>query len=136
MPNCKTWGVRIALDDTGSGNSTLAFLVQTHADIIKIDRSILLRARSPGQPAHLLRNLVNVCADYSPYVIIEGVEDEADLEFVRQSGAHGVQGYLLALPTLTPSWWNSAVLITVQDAVLLRTQFYPDQAPQGYGFSF
>lgn len=129
-------GVRIALDDTGSGNSTLAFLVQTHADIIKIDRSILLRARSPGQPAHLLRNLVNVCADYSPYVVIEGVEDEADLEFVRQSGAHGVQGYLLALPTLTPPWWNSAVLITVQDAVLLRTQFYPDQAPQGYGFSF
>ncbi|AYR21874.1 EAL domain-containing protein [Alcaligenes faecalis] len=129
-------GVRIALDDTGSGNSTLAFLAQTHADIIKIDRSILLRARSPGQPAHLLRNLVNVCADYCPYVVIEGVEDETDLEFVRQSGAHGVQGYLLALPTLTPSWWDSPALISVQDAVLLRTQFYPGQTPQGYGFSF
>lgn len=129
-------GVRIVLDDTGSGNSTLAFLAQTHADIIKIDRSILLRARSPGQPAHLLRNLVNVCTDYCPYVVIEGVEDEADLEFVRQSGAHGVQGYLLALPTLTPSWWDSPALITVQDAVLVRTQFYPGQVPQGYGFGF
>lgn len=129
-------GVRIALDDTGSGNSTLAFLAQTHADIIKIDRSILLRARSPGQPAHLLRNLVNVCADYCPYVVIEGVEDETDLEFVRQSGAHGVQGYLLALPTLTPSWWDSPALITVQDAVLVRTQFYPGHVPQGYGFGF
>ncbi|QXR37031.1 EAL domain-containing protein [Alcaligenes aquatilis] len=129
-------GVRIALDDTGSGNSTLAFLAQTHADIIKIDRSILLRARSPGQPAHLLRNLVNVCADYCPYVVIEGVEDETDLELVRQSGAHGVQGYLLALPTLTPSWWDSPALITVQDAVLVRTQFYPGHVPQGYGFGF
>ncbi|MEJ6666999.1 MAG: EAL domain-containing protein [Alcaligenes aquatilis] len=129
-------GVRIALDDTGSGNSTLAFLAQTHADIIKIDRSILLRARSPGQPVHLLRNLVNVCADYCPYVVIEGVEDETDLELVRQSGAHGVQGYLLALPTLTPSWWDSPALITVQDAVLVRTQFYPGHVPQGYGFGF
>lgn len=129
-------GVRIALDDTGSGNSTLSFLAQTHADIIKIDRSILLRARSPGQPAHLLRNLVNVCADYCPYVVIEGVEDETDLEFVRQSGAHGAQGYLLALPTLTPSWWDSPALITVQDAVLVRTQFYPGHAPKGGSLDF
>lgn len=129
-------GVRIALDDTGSGNSTLAFVVQTHADIIKIDRSILLRARSPGQPAHLLRNLVNVCADYSPYVIIEGVEDEADLKFVRHSGAHGVQGFLLARPTLTPPWLDTPSMITVQDAVLVRTQFYPGQAVQDYGLGF
>ncbi len=129
-------GVRIALDDTGSGNSTLAFLVQTHADIIKIDRSMLLRARSPGQPTHLLRNLVNVCADYCPYVVIEGVEDEADLEFVRQSGAHGVQGFLMALPTLSPSWLESPAVITVQDAVTVRTQFYPGQALEDYGFGF
>ncbi|KAA1286522.1 diguanylate phosphodiesterase [Alcaligenes faecalis] len=129
-------GVRIALDDTGSGNSTLAFLVQTHADIIKIDRSILLRARTPGQPAHLLRNLVNVCADYSPYVVIEGVEDEADLEFVRLSGAHGVQGFLLALPTIHPHWLKPSDVITVRDAVYVRTQFYPGEPLADYGFGF
>ncbi len=129
-------GVRIALDDTGSGNSTLAFLVQTHADIIKIDRSILLRARTPGQPAHLLRNLVNVCADYSPYVVIEGVEDEADLEFVRQAGAHGVQGFLLALPSINPPWLEAPALITVQDAVYARAQFYPGQPMADYGLRF
>jgi EAL domain-containing protein (putative c-di-GMP-specific phosphodiesterase class I) len=128
--------VRIALDDTGSGNSTLAFLVQTHADIIKIDRSILLRARTPGQPAHLLRNLVNVCADYSPYVVIEGVEDEADLEFVRLSGAHGVQGFLLALPTIHPHWLKPSNVITVRDAVYVRTQFYPGEPLADYGFGF
>ncbi|HRK85018.1 EAL domain-containing protein [Alcaligenes sp. HNGD-HTN06] len=129
-------GARIALDDTGSGNSTLAFLVQTHADIVKIDRSILLRARRPGQPTHLLRNLVNVCADYSAYVIIEGVENEADLDLVRHSGAQGAQGYLLARPTLTPTWWEHPSFITVQDAVLVRTRFYPGCAPLGHRLGF
>lgn len=104
-------GVQIALDDLGAGNSTLEFLAQCSADIVKIDRSILLRSRNLHHSPDLLRNLVRLCSDYSSTVIIEGVESKPELDAARYSGAQGVQGFFIAMPQTEPTWLNQPVMV-------------------------
>ncbi len=104
-------GARIAIDDLGGGFTTFEFLARCRPDVVKVDRSILLRACSSGAPANLLSNLVRVCTDYSPCIVVEGVETEQELEVVSRSGAHAFQGFLTAPPTLEPVWLESPPLV-------------------------
>lgn len=97
-------GTRIALDDIGVGNTTWDFLARARPDVAKIDRSILTRSRSLGYSPDVLRNLVRVCADYSPCVVVEGIETDMEMSGARYAGAQAVQGYLIARPSLYPDW--------------------------------
>lgn len=104
-------GTRIAIDDLGSGFTTLEFLARCRPDVVKIDRSVLLRACLPEAPVDLLGNLVKVCADYSPCIVVEGVETARDLEVVVRSRAQAFQGFLNHPPTLEPAWLNESPII-------------------------
>ncbi|WP_186027496.1 EAL domain-containing protein [Burkholderia gladioli] len=104
-------GVRIAIDDLGAGFTTFEFLSCCQPDVVKIDRSVVLRACDPQAPVHLLRNLVRMCADYSACVVVEGVETEPQWEAACIAGAHAVQGYLFACPKLQPLWLNRAPVV-------------------------
>ncbi|QHI96783.1 EAL domain-containing protein [Xylophilus rhododendri] len=112
-------GVRLAVDDFGAGHSTLEFLSQARADVVKIDRSVLLRSRDTRHSPDLLRNLARVCADYSPCVVVEGVETDAELDAARRAGANGVQGFLIERPDTRPAWLTHGVAL-VADAHGLR----------------
>lgn len=98
------YGAHIALDDMGAGHSSLEFLSTAGADVVKIDRSILLRACDLGHSPDLLRNLVQVCADYCPCVVVEGVETTAELRVARYAGAQAIQGFLIQKPSKQPEW--------------------------------
>jgi len=107
-------GTRIALDDMGAGHTTLEFLSSARADVVKIDRSILLRSRELQHSPDLLRNLARVCADYSPCVVVEGIESKTELQTARYAGAKGVQGYWIERPSIQPDW-----LVIQKHAVVL-----------------
>ncbi|MGS1053423.1 EAL domain-containing protein [Burkholderia glumae] len=104
-------GVRIAIDDLGAGFTTFEFLSRCQPDVVKIDRSVLLRDSDPEAPAHLLRNLVRMCSDYSTCVVVEGIETKPQWEAACIAGAHAVQGYLLACPQVQPRWLNRAPVV-------------------------
>lgn len=109
-------GTRIALDDIGVGHTTLEFLSSVRANVVKIDRSILLRSREPQYSPDLLRNLTKMCADYSPCVVVEGIESKVELQAARYAGARGVQGYWIEKPSTQPGWLQMQKHVVVVDA--------------------
>ncbi len=104
-------GTCIAIDDLGAGFTTFEFLARCRPDVVKIDRAVLLRACEADAPAGLLGNLARVCADYSPCIVVEGVENAQELEVVCRSGAQCVQGFLNAPPDVAPAWLDAAPVV-------------------------
>lgn len=92
-------GFLVALDDFGSGYSSLSYLTKMPIDIIKFDMSLIHTLRSTNRDAVIIRSLAEMChkADYQ--VVAEGIEDQQLLELVKNSGffTH-VQGFHLGRP--------------------------------------
>lgn len=99
-------GVGIAIDDFGAGNTPIHYLAKIRPDIIKIDRSILLRSRDPHYSPDLLRHFTKVCHDYTPCVVIEGIENTEELAAAQYAGGQCIQGFLIQRPDIEPAWLN------------------------------
>lgn len=93
-------GVRIALDDIGKEAGSLDILHKVRANIVKLDKSVLEETAEGELPARLLQGMVGICADHGVTVIVEGIDSAAKLDVALTAGAAGVQGYLIARPTL------------------------------------
>lgn len=93
-------GCIIAIDDFGIGNSNFGRLLEISPDIVKLDRSLLVRAGNDARTERLLPKLVEMLHDSGCQVVIEGVESERDAWIAQQSGADMVQGYYFAMPGL------------------------------------
>lgn len=93
-------GFGLAMDDFGDGYSNLSGLLDRTVDVIKIDRSLLLKADTP-EGSRLYRRLVGLCHDLGYRVIAEGVETAAQLALVQSAGVDAVQGWHFA-PALAP----------------------------------
>jgi diguanylate cyclase (GGDEF)-like protein len=101
-------GVKLAMDDLGSGYSSLQRLAALPFSTIKIDQSLLLRMReSPIQTLSLVSTIVQMGRDFERHIVVEGLEDEGMIEAARALGAHHGQGYGLARPMIAaeiPGW--------------------------------
>ncbi|WP_175253529.1 EAL domain-containing protein [Pseudomonas sp. BMW13] len=107
----QTLGCRIAIDDFGSGFTTLDFVRRVQPDIIKIHAGYLHRARESEQSVEVLSNLVGISSRFAPNVVIEGVESEEDLVLARETSANWAQGNLFKAPQLWPSWSRHPLFI-------------------------
>jgi diguanylate cyclase (GGDEF)-like protein len=90
-------GVRLALDDFGSGHANLAYLLRLPFQILKIDRQAL-RISDPAQRRQVLTALLALGRAFSLEVLAEGVESLDDLALLRELGYDHAQGYLLGRP--------------------------------------
>ncbi len=95
-------GVRVALDDIVPGRGCLDILTKLHANIIKLDKSVLGRTADGRPSLRMLQGLVRLCADRSACVVVEGIETAEDQMAAQRAGAHGVQGFHIARPMLQP----------------------------------
>jgi EAL domain-containing protein (putative c-di-GMP-specific phosphodiesterase class I) len=100
-------GVRIALDDTGSGHAGLEILSKIRFDFVKIDRLLIVDAMVNREARGVLAGIMAIARASGSYVIAEGIETGEMLDFVnaahlpsreRPPGVRGVQGYLLGRP--------------------------------------
>ena len=92
-------GVKLAMDDLGSGYSSLRRLSVLPFDAVKTDQSLLLQIRSlPVQTLSLVSTIVQMGRDFDLDVIAEGLEDDAVIEAVTILGAGYGQGYGLGRP--------------------------------------
>lgn len=91
-------GVRIGLDDFGTGLSSLERLVELPLDAVKIDRAFVVRMTHSAAHAHIVRAVVELGHRLGLTVVAEGVEDRRTLKMVRELGADRVQGFLCAAP--------------------------------------
>ena len=90
-------GVRVALDDFGTGQSSLSQLADLPVDVVKIDKSFVVRAQQDGGRL-LLRSVLSMCRALGLRVVVEGVEDLATLPSLLADGCHLGQGYALGRP--------------------------------------
>jgi diguanylate cyclase (GGDEF)-like protein len=91
-------GVAIALDDFGSGYSSLTSLEQLPISRVKLDRLLIAAVDSNPRSAAIVRSIVALCHGLGLQVVAEGVERAAQLEFLSRCGPIGVQGFLLGNP--------------------------------------
>ena len=92
-------GVKLSMDDLGTGYSSLQRLAELPFDIIKVDQALLTHIRrDPKNTLIVIRTLLRLGRDLGRDVIIEGLEDASMIEAVVQLGARYGQGYGLARP--------------------------------------
>jgi diguanylate cyclase (GGDEF)-like protein len=91
-------GVTVALDDFGTGFSSLTSLERLPLDRVKLDRSLIAEVDTNPRSAAIARSIVGLCRSLGLQVTAEGVEREAQLEFLNGCGEMQVQGYLIARP--------------------------------------
>jgi len=89
-------GVRLAMDDVGTGHSNLAYMQTLGVDVIKIDRVFVDMIKSDTQTVPVLDGLISMCRDLGTDIVAEGVETEAQALYLRSRGVVMAQGFLFA----------------------------------------
>ncbi|WP_165857715.1 putative bifunctional diguanylate cyclase/phosphodiesterase [Marinobacter sp. JSM 1782161] len=91
-------GVAIALDDFGSGYSSLAYIRNLPLDQLKIDRSLVSGVDYDSEKRAILEMILTLCERLKLDVVAEGIENEAELSCLLGMGAHYGQGFLFSRP--------------------------------------
>lgn len=91
-------GVGVALDDVGTGFSSMAYLRDLPLDTLKIDRSFVAEVDRDARNASICEALLTLGRSLGLQVVAEGVENDAQLQWLRAHGCDQVQGYLLGRP--------------------------------------
>lgn len=98
MQALRELGVRFSLDDFGTGYSSLNFLKRLPLDQFKIDQSFVQGLPDVVGDVAIIRMILALSAPLELLVVAEGVETEAQFEFLRAHGCHKFQGYLFGRP--------------------------------------
>jgi diguanylate cyclase (GGDEF)-like protein/PAS domain S-box-containing protein len=94
----KALGVRIAMDDFGSGYSSLTYLQAFPFDKIKIDRAFVMNLGRNPQSAAIIRAMIGLGHGLDISIVAEGVETQEQLSFLAVEACDQVQGYFLGKP--------------------------------------
>lgn len=98
LPRLKTLGFKIAIDDFGSGYSSLGQLQQLPADVLKLDRSFVSHGVTGRREQIVLENIIRMAGDLGMTVICEGVEDQIQSEVLQGMGCRFAQGFFFHRP--------------------------------------
>lgn len=91
-------GVRVAIDDFGTGYSSLSYLKRLPVDMIKIDRSFVTGLPDDERDAALCDLLLGIAQRFNLIALAEGIETEAQFDWLREHDCEAGQGFLLARP--------------------------------------
>lgn len=94
----KLFGVKLSIDDFGTGYSSISQLVDLPFDEIKIDRSFVSQLGQNTKAQAIVCATFNLVSSLSFTLIVEGVETQAQLDFLQEQGNCIVQGFLLSKP--------------------------------------
>ncbi|MEC5399217.1 EAL domain-containing protein [Uliginosibacterium sp. H1] len=90
--------IGLALDDFGTGYSSLAYLKRLPIERLKLDRSFVMDLPGDVEDAAITTATLSMARDLGLQVVAEGVESEAQCDYLKRGGCQSIQGYLLARP--------------------------------------
>lgn len=91
-------GVEINIDDFGTGYSNLSYLMQLPISTLKIDRTFIDPMDINGRNVEIVHTILQLAQSFGINVIAEGVENESQVEKLKDLNCQGAQGYLFARP--------------------------------------
>ncbi len=98
LQRLRTLGVRMSLDDFGTGHSSLSYLKRLPLDEVKIDRSFVAGMAEDASDAAIVRSTIDIARHLGLSVVAEGVETEETLGALSDLRCDVAQGYLLSRP--------------------------------------
>jgi diguanylate cyclase (GGDEF)-like protein/PAS domain S-box-containing protein len=101
-------GVRISIDDFGTGFCSFSYLLQYQVDRLKIDQSFVKKAGTDANAAAVVRTIIAMSHGLNIKVVAEGVETEEQLRFLLRRKCDEAQGYFIARP-MAPEEFCEAV---------------------------
>lgn len=111
LSNYRSQGYRIAIDDVGSGYSSLKTLIYLKPEFIKLDKSLIQNIDQNKEQQQLVRLIIEYAKQSCTEVIAEGIERLEDLAFVREQGIDYGQGYALGKPHEEIRQGNSPIFL-------------------------
>ncbi|MNK79192.1 Cyclic di-GMP phosphodiesterase YahA [compost metagenome] len=90
-------GVKLAMDDFGTGHSSLVYLQQFHVDYLKIDQSFIRRIGTESLSEHIVDNVIDLGHRLGLALVAEGVETREQAEYLKGKVTY-LQGYLFGRP--------------------------------------
>jgi diguanylate cyclase (GGDEF)-like protein len=107
----KALGLRLAIDDFGTGYASLSHLTRLPIDTLKIDRAFIRSIPTGRDAGAIVTAIIALARALNLHLVAEGVENEAQVEFLRAHGCHAVQGFLFSravpseeVPRLLKQW--------------------------------
>ena len=94
----KDKGIRLSIDDYGTGLASLAYMRDLPVDELKIDRSFIAGVNIQERNAAIVQSTVQMCRDLGVQTVAEGVETQEEFEWLQGSGCELVQGFYLSRP--------------------------------------
>ncbi|KAB8042793.1 EAL domain-containing protein [Janthinobacterium aquaticum] len=98
LRNLKALGIQISIDDFGTGYSSLAYLKRFPLDKLKIDIAFVREVTSNPDDAAIVVAIISMAHSMKLQVIAEGVENDAQLAYLRRHGCDEMQGYYFSRP--------------------------------------
>ncbi|MDO5336208.1 MAG: EAL domain-containing protein [Eubacteriales bacterium] len=93
LNGCKKLGMSIALDDFGSGYSSMGLLIKYPSNVVKLDRSLLNGLTDSPDKQMFLKTVIFACHQFGKLVCVEGVEEPEEVQIVQETGSDMIQGY-------------------------------------------
>ncbi len=109
--NVRKQGFKVAIDDFGSGLSSLSFVKDISVDVLKIDKSLISRNCEDEKERIVLESIFNFAHRLKLVTIAEGVETREQLGFLRTCSCKAIQGFLFAKPLD----WQSFMELCIKD---------------------
>lgn len=100
LEDLKALGVRISVDDFGTGSSSLNYLKRLPIDCLKIDKSFVANLHNSSDDRRITRAIIALADSFHLKVVAEGVENQKQAQHLLEMGCEEGQGYLLGKPLL------------------------------------
>jgi diguanylate cyclase (GGDEF)-like protein len=98
LAELKALGIGISIDDFGTGYSSLAYLRRFPVDQLKVDRSFVQEVTLHQDSAAIVRSVIGLARSLRLQTVAEGVETEAQRDFLKEAGCDLLQGFLFSRP--------------------------------------